>query len=223
MKSNSLYRAMVLLIALVVVAPINSFATPSSIIEEAFQQSKTKTTFVVLGNCGSCKQRIEQTAYHVEGVSNAKWSIKSKELSIEYNPSITTIDKVQKALADAGHDTPKYKAKDATYNNLPMCCQYKREEITKKENSEVKKVTIRVEGKCGMCKQRIEGAVNALKGVSKATWNTKNKMLHLEYTPSIISLSKIRTYIAEAGHDNGKFKASDEVYNKLPGCCKYRK
>jgi Cu(I)/Ag(I) efflux system membrane fusion protein len=28
--------------------------------------------------------------------------------------------------------------------------------------------------------------------------------------------------VAKAGHDTEKYKATDKVYNDLPGCCKYR-
>jgi periplasmic mercuric ion binding protein len=32
---------------------------------------------------------------------------------------------------------------------------------------------------------------------------------------------KIEMAIAKAGHDTPHHKAKDEVYNELPGCCKY--
>jgi Cu(I)/Ag(I) efflux system membrane fusion protein len=34
---------------------------------------------------------------------------------------------------------------------------------------------------------------------------------------------KVETAIAKVGHDAGSVKASTAAYNKLPGCCKYRK
>jgi hypothetical protein len=36
-----------------------------------------------------------------------------------------------------------------------------------------------------------------------------------------VSSDEILKKVAEAGHDNEKFKASDETYEALPGCCHY--
>jgi hypothetical protein len=35
-------------------------------------------------------------------------------------------------------------------------------------------------------------------------------------------MDDIQKAIAQIGHDTEKFKAPDEVYNKLPECCLYR-
>ena len=82
--------------------------------------------------------------------------------------------------------------------------------------------TFEVSGNCGMCKDRIENAANSLKGVSSASWDISTKKIHIEYNSSIITLDDVQKAIADAGHDNGKYKASDEVYDKLPECCLYR-
>jgi Cu(I)/Ag(I) efflux system membrane fusion protein len=34
---------------------------------------------------------------------------------------------------------------------------------------------------------------------------------------------KVQKAVAASGHDSGNIKASQATYNKLPGCCKYRK
>jgi Cu(I)/Ag(I) efflux system membrane fusion protein len=38
----------------------------------------------------------------------------------------------------------------------------------------------------------------------------------------VVSLDKIAQALAGVGHDAGKHKAPDEVYDGLPGCCGYR-
>jgi Cu(I)/Ag(I) efflux system membrane fusion protein len=81
---------------------------------------------------------------------------------------------------------------------------------------------IRVEGNCEMCKDRIEKAAGAVSGVETATWDMDKKMLHLTYSRSATTLDAIQQAIAKAGHDNGKYRAPDEVYNNLPECCLYR-
>ncbi len=78
-----------------------------------------------------------------------------------------------------------------------------------------------VKGKCGMCETRIEKAANSVEGVSKADWEQESMMATVVFNESKTSLDAIQKAIAEVGHDAGKHKASDEVYDKLPGCCKY--
>jgi hypothetical protein len=36
-------------------------------------------------------------------------------------------------------------------------------------------------------------------------------------------LDRLEKSLADAGHDNEKYKATDDVYSKLPKCCLYRK
>ena len=93
-----------------------------------------------------------------------------------------------------------------------------------KEKVNPKKVekTFRVEGKCGMCKDRIEEAVD-VKGVKYADWNVESKMLKVIYNSEKISLEEIKKHIADAGHDTEDVKAGQEAYDDLHGCCKYRK
>ncbi|WP_316788041.1 heavy-metal-associated domain-containing protein [Pedobacter frigoris] len=90
----------------------------------ASAQSKTDS-LKVLGNCGMCKKHIE-TALKVKGVSTANWNVKTKVLKVSYDPSKVTLDQVQQKVADAGYDTPKYKATKESYLKLDDCCQYDR-------------------------------------------------------------------------------------------------
>lgn len=79
---------------------------------------------------------------------------------------------------------------------------------------------IKVWGNCGMCKSRIEKAVKAI-GVTSASWSSETKMLSVKYNSDKLSNTKIQKAIATVGHDTQDETATDEVYNKLPGCCKY--
>lgn len=82
--------------------------------------------FSVGGNCEMCKERIEEAAKSVKGVSSAIWDMNTKKVHLELNPTQTNTNAVQKAIAKAGHDTEKVKADDATYNSLPDCCKYRK-------------------------------------------------------------------------------------------------
>lgn len=98
-----------------------------------FAQAKTEK-FEVKGNCDMCESRIETTAKAVEGVSTADWVQETKKLAVTFDSTKTSVSKIQKAIADAGHDTPMHKAKDEVYEKLPACCKYDRTEA-KKESS----------------------------------------------------------------------------------------
>ena len=89
------------------------------------------------------------------------------------------------------------------------------------QTSTSKTETIKVSGNCEMCKARIEKAAK-LDGVSKAEWSTKTKMLSVTFDPAKTNMEQVGKKVAAAGHDTEKVKATDAVYDKLPGCCKYR-
>lgn len=81
--------------------------------------------------------------------------------------------------------------------------------------------SIKVSGNCSMCKSRIEKAAK-ITGVITAEWNQKTKALTLVYDPTKVKSDDVQKKIAAVGHDTPKFKATNEVYKTLPGCCKYR-
>lgn len=89
-------------------------------------QSVTQAVIKVEGNCGMCKTNIEKAATSVKGVSSAGWDIKTKTLTIGYNPTLTGPDAVSKAIALAGYDAGKYKAAQKTYDALSACCKYRK-------------------------------------------------------------------------------------------------
>ena len=79
----------------------------------------------------------------------------------------------------------------------------------------------KVYGNCGMCESRIEKAAKSVDGVTAANWSQETKMLELTYDESKTNIHKAHLAIAKVGHDTDIHKAKDEVYNNLPGCCKY--
>lgn len=96
------------------------------------------------------------------------------------------------------------------------------EEHQSLKNDSLAKITFKVFGNCGMCKNRIEKALK-VDGIGKAQWDTETKMLDVKYDAEKISLAEIHQLIANAGHDTEIAKAKDETYNELPGCCQYER
>lgn len=89
------------------------------------------------------------------------------------------------------------------------------------QSDKIVKAEIKVYGNCGMCKARIQKALDR-KGIKTASWDTKTKNLAVVYNSDKITEQRIHELIAEVGHDTDKVKAKDEVYAKLPFCCLYR-
>jgi copper chaperone CopZ len=92
--------------------------------KEAAKPTFVTSVIEVSGNCGQCKERIE-TAVDVAGVRKAVWSPKTGKLTITYKPEKISLEKIEKLIAAAGHDTKTAKADAKTYDGLPGCCQYR--------------------------------------------------------------------------------------------------
>ncbi|WCO02259.1 heavy-metal-associated domain-containing protein [Psychroserpens ponticola] len=84
------------------------------------------------------------------------------------------------------------------------------------------KASLEVDGVCLMCKERIEKAAIRTKGVKSAIWSVETHELKLIYDERKTSLDAITKSIVAVGHDTKEVKATDEAYNSVHPCCKYR-
>ena len=190
-----------------------------------FAQTITKSTFKVKGECGMCKERIETTAKK-SGATYANWNSDSQQLIVEYDAGKVSSDEILKKIADVGHDNEKYSATDEVYRNLPGCCLYPREPsflpVTNAEPSRPTKGENQffVRGNCVSCKTRIEKAAKTA-GADSANWDPETQTVTLNFNPAKTSADAILKMIADVGHDNEKYTASDSVYKNLPDCCLY--
>lgn len=89
------------------------------------QNSVFISTFKVWGNCEMCKETIEKSL-QVDGIKKANWNVETKIITVQYNPSVISLDQIEKNIADVGYDNIKYKGNDSAYKELPQCCQYER-------------------------------------------------------------------------------------------------
>jgi len=86
--------------------------------------------------------------------------------------------------------------------------------------AQIKSETLKVSGECGSCKKKIESAAKKA-GASYAVWDVDSKELTIKYSSNSTNSAKIQKAIASVGYDTPDFKATDEAYNKLDGCCQY--
>ena len=82
--------------------------------------------------------------------------------------------------------------------------------------------TFKVYGNCGMCKRTIEKAAT-INGVQSAAWNMESDLIIVSYDASIVDLETIKKAIASSGYDTDDCRATNEAYNKLHGCCQYKR
>ena len=81
----------------------------------------------VSGTCGMCKERIEEAAVNVIGVSAVSYDIEKQELTVDVQPVFIRKELVNALLA-VGHDADGQVSSDEAYKELPDCCKYKAEE-----------------------------------------------------------------------------------------------
>ncbi|MCK6608584.1 copper chaperone CopZ [Flavobacterium aquaticum] len=106
---------------------------------------------------------------------------------------------------------------------LVLACLFSLTMVAQEKKSKNKKVVIKVAGNCGMCEKRIEKAAYSVKGVKDAEWHVDCQDIHLVIDETKCSADDVAKAIAAVGHDTGKIKADDAVYEKLHGCCNYER
>jgi len=104
---------------------------------------------------------------------------------------------------------------------IALCATISYAQTPASNSGKVVTANLKVYGNCGMCKSRIEKALDT-KGVKQARWSPATKNLEVVYVPSKITARKIQELVSAVGHDTDSTKAPDAVYAKLPFCCLYR-
>ena len=94
--------------------------------------------------------------------------------------------------------------------------------FSQEERSKTSRAQFTVLGQCEMCKDRIEKATFKIKGVKYSSWSIPKNKLSIIYNSNKVSLNDIKNQIAETGHDTDEVLATDEAYENLHHCCKYR-
>jgi len=85
-----------------------------------------------------------------------------------------------------------------------------------------KKMTFEVDGKCDMCKVRIEKAALGVPGVKFAEWDIPSHQLSLIVDERKTNSMEIKSALVAVGHDTKELKATQEAYDSVHPCCKYR-
>ncbi len=80
---------------------------------------KVKTSAV----CDMCKETIEKHMAFEKGVKKSSLDVESKILTVTYNPTKTTPEKIRIAITKCGYDADDVPANPKAYNKLHACCK----------------------------------------------------------------------------------------------------
>ena len=81
-------------------------------------------------------------------------------------------------------------------------------------------IKIQTSAVCGMCKDRIEGTLNAIEGVEEARLDLTTKKVKVKFDDSKQSEASLKAIITKIGYAADELPADEEAFNGLPGCCK---
>lgn len=87
---------------------------------------REKISFTVYGNCNLCKETIEGAVDDLEGVYWSVWNVLTKQITVKYDSSLLSLDRIKREIAEVGYDSDEHRAEDDKYNSLNGCCKYKR-------------------------------------------------------------------------------------------------
>lgn len=90
-------------------------------------------------------------------------------------------------------------------------------------SQQAKPITVKISTptvQCEKCKKRIEDYLKVEEGILKSVVDFKQKRTTVTYLTDRTNIENIKTAIANAGYDADDVKAAEDIYKKLPTCCK---
>ncbi len=146
--------------------------------------------------CGHCEKTVNEAAKGVKGVTKASSDFKKGEAKVSFDSSVTDLETIKKAIADAGYEVMD----EGEACPLPVKSRVARTDVDVKETG-IKKTSIKITGMtCASCAQNIEKALNKLDGVVKASVNFSFEKAAVEYDSSKISPAELENTITSLGY-----------------------
>ncbi len=136
-------------------------------------EKPTKKTEIKISGmgCASCAIKIEKSLENMEGVEGAQVNLATEKASVEYDPQNVGLNKLEKAVEDAGYVVVKDKA------------------------------VIKIGGMtCAMCVKAIEDVLNKLDGISEVTVNLGAEKAYVTYNADQVSIEDMKNAIEDLGY-----------------------
>jgi Cu+-exporting ATPase len=133
-------------------------------------------------SCASCALKIEKGLASIEGVSKATVNFAAEKATVVFHPDQTGVSRFIDKVKDLGY------------------------------GAKVEKVVLPIQGMtCASCVNKVEKALNSLKGVVQASVNFATERASVEYIPEEVSIRDLKKVVEEAGYQVLEVKEEDIV------------
>jgi len=109
--------------AILTVTLVSAQLKESADVKTADTKMRTAIIKVPTIVCGSCVTTVTKALKKVDGVNTARVDLKKKTATVTYASTKVTVDKLEKAIADAGYDANSVKRNHEAYEKLDACCK----------------------------------------------------------------------------------------------------
>ena len=133
-------------------------------------------------SCASCALKIEKGLASIEGVSKATVNFAAEKATVVFHPDQTGVSRFIDKVKDLGY------------------------------GAKVEKVVLPIQGMtCASCVNKVEKALNSVKGVVQASVNFATERASVEYIPEEVSIRDLKKVVEEAGYQVLEVKEEDIV------------
>lgn len=85
--------------------------------------AKAEVKIKTSAQCGMCEKNITKAVKGTSGVKKVQMDLKTKVLTVSYDPAKTSPEKLKAAISLIGYDADEVKADAAAYDKLHECCK----------------------------------------------------------------------------------------------------
>ncbi|MGE5507317.1 MAG: heavy metal translocating P-type ATPase [Chitinophagales bacterium] len=151
----------------------------------AEEQATKKTTLKIGGmSCAACAVRVEKTLAGVPGVAEAAVNFAMERATVAYDPAKVEPGQLKKAVEEAGYEV----------------------------RSDAAKVELKIGGMtCASCSARVERALAAVPGVTRAGVNLATEKATVEYDPGLVTVAALKKTVALAGYTAQEIAGQTDV------------
>jgi len=168
--------------------------------------------------CPFCAYGLEKKFKEFKGIDDIAIDIETGDFSFSYpaekNIGLKAILEQVKKAGYTPNEAKITRASGATVTSTMNAT---------KKTIDMEEMSFFVNGKCGMCKSRIEKTLLNVPGVAIANWDQKSKTVTVFHDPSTVSKKEMQKAVADVGHDTKDIKADNKDYDSLPPCCNYKR
>lgn len=148
-----------------------------------------KQTFNITGmTCASCAKAIERNVSKVEGVEAANVNLAIEKLTVDFDESLVTVDKIIETVKKAGYGAEN------------------------ERDESIREITIPISGMtCASCARAVERSVKKLNGIAEINVNYATEKATVKYDSSEVRISQMKDAITKAGYKPLEIESGEQV------------